>query len=318
MRKKKTILLIAFIIVITLALINNVSATPGYVGVNEQENYVWIIDFDEDVYNKYISDFPNDTSVPNYDDDLEAIQVSIEQLSAEQDVSVYNMNESIGSYRAVKAICYFFTSEDRENNDWELDSRKLELFIFKYDEDVYDLILFYGSLFIANNVDWNEIVSIMDEDLEDEGIDGDVQAIPGGIKVSMEMDNGKEIEIVSKYSPEGILESFDFTYDEETLFSYELEFNLLSNSLFWIIVITIIIIGIITALIILLHRQKKKREAFVESEDKQEDLEKAQKSVSKENEVIPKDQLKFCPYCGQSVIERQKFCAECGADLSKE
>lgn len=270
MKKNQYFIFLLCFFLIFLSLIGLSIAKPSYVGISEDQDYVWIVEFDEDVYEDYYEE-TNDTSVPDYED-IKGIRIHIDEIKNEGDIDTYYQGELMGTYRGVYVEGTYYETEDnlnqtdiwgnREEIDWEEEDDDYETIIYEYNSEIYGIIAYFGSVFIDTDVDWGEV----EDEVESYSTIYEIieaEERNNGIKVEIYNTNlSMSFTMTSDYNINGVLSYFELEVDDDLLFSNELiveEESLID--LIWIIMV-VLLIATLFGILLYVFKQKPKEIIF--------------------------------------------------------
>ena len=328
MKDRKILFLITIGILFIFPLVNFVSAVAqeDYVGIDEDDIFVWTLTYDEDAIDEMSVDMGLNISYFDVDEDIEGVKIVVLNIDDE---------DEYGGDDGVEIEYNYYETEDLSADIWELEDKNEKDIIYKYDSDDNDIISYYqyssyvGVYFVANDVDWDEVVDAWEDDLGDDvsvsnnDPDGSlsIHIYEDFISIANKTYRIHDIYISCRYSGDGVLEYFSYEYYSDTLVLAELENRFFQDYGIILIIVLIALGGVIVAIvsIIMVTKKKKKGKEKVEKIEKVEVSEEAKQEV-----VIPKSKVveemqvmaRFCPYCGTSVPPDAKFCEACGSDMN--
>ena len=129
-----TLLVVGFLFI---PLINfTVAEKEDFVGIDEEEIYLWEVDFDDDVFDHWAEDFDVQSyevvDIEDYDD-LEAIKIEITDIDSDIEEEEFELvfQEKTDDYEGVEIEYDYYEaedydSEDYDNVEWDLSSSKDE------------------------------------------------------------------------------------------------------------------------------------------------------------------------------------------------
>lgn len=283
--KKFYILLIWALFLLSLVGFAIAEEKKDYVGINKSDEYVWLVDFNETIYDdmEKKTDFRFDIK---FDKDAEAGKIKINYIKEEQEYYYGNGVE-------IEYINYY--TENRSEEDWEQGKKFKKIIIYSYDKDntldIYKEKVFDGALFVSKNVDWDELIKEIDNDLEN----GKAEYKNNEIYIKLFFER---IEIKSRYNSDGVNEFFEIKYDGDRVFKLELEYTFFHEYLMItaiILIIALIPLAILIFNIIKKRRYKKEKEIIeLKEENMKFDLEQENVKVNLEPEkekFIPKSKF---------------------------
>lgn len=316
-----------------LPLINYVVADddkPSYCGINEGDNYIWKTEFDKDPLEDYYEDLgyseaqaENLTNIIwGLDEDLEGWRIYILQIKDEKDFDYKNDEIDYVPY-----LYNLYETEDWEEKDWDREEHNERGIIPEYDDDLYLANTYWHmglfKWFVDPKTDWDELADNLEEEFEDYNEEGDADDEERiyffmeeecGISTeweTKETSKTEEFESESRYTREGVLLYYEFSYDGDTIIKIELEGAYFYENWWWILLISIIaIVGIVIAVtVVIIVKRKRKVEKIAPPEVSKKPKVPAQHPVESPTDV------KFCPMCGKQTKVGTLFCTGCGASL---
>ncbi len=334
LKKFYTLLVVGFFFI---PLINfSVAEKENFVGIDEEEVYLWEVDYDDDVFDHWAEDFDvQSNEVVDIEDykDLEAIKINITDIDSDVEEEEFELvfQEKTDDYEGVDLdYDYYETedydSEDYNNVDWDLTSKD-DYFLFKFDNELYMELSFdsFNYHFIDEDPDWGEVVDTWEDLFISEGINGDVDENDDGISLEIDITGVDLIEITTEYGSDGVLDYYEFKYDEETLLELELKDipeepipeTIPLDVIFWIIIVLIIVgtasVALTVVIIITMQNRKKERPYFPEHTV----ISRVPKIISIPIKTKQPTQISYCPACGNRVLPDNNFCQECGIRLNQ-
>ncbi len=322
MKRSKNYVTILFIggFLISTAKFVLAEEKPGYVGIQEGQEYIWNINYDEDVMEQLFEDggYP----LPEDDIDIEAIKIKIENIDDEEKIDYYGSG--------VNVDIEYYTTKNRAKDVWVKDASRDATIIWEYDDDIYVQIAFLGIFFIATNPDWPDAIEEASEQFDDMDVDWEVVQNWNGIQLTMDSEGSmEEIIITSRYTPTGVLDFYEIIYDGKRACTLQLE-----GSINYILIGSIITIGIIVSIVSIIIVKVRKSIAktnrmyptqfpdMSSPEYKKMISEKEVPYAPKNYEPPPIEYL--CNRCGRygsvMVVKnmKEKFCRGCGAIINED
>ena len=276
----KFIKIIYFILMtsmLMLPFINSAAAvkTPDYVGIEKGDEIIWSTKFDNEPFEDYLEDWGvPETAIDNYTDnmfndetDTDVVGWKIKILEIEDEDE-----QDDNDYVEYKYKLYI----REEDGDWEVEDQKEDAKIWKYDKGVYvDLVsevwalMAPYSLVLAKNVDWDKVASKVDDECDDK-YDGDDKSAGAEVATSpfffMQKENGistysnaneeelDDFTAISKYNDDGILMYYNWAYDGDTFYEFELEWRIVYE--WWWVAAVIAMAAVVTVMIIIIIRKR--------------------------------------------------------------
>ncbi|MFX1385087.1 MAG: hypothetical protein ACFFBP_21905 [Promethearchaeota archaeon] len=265
-----TILIVPFIGMSTIVSAQN---QPTYVGVNEGQVITWKTEFDDGP----LEDFFEDLGVPEasiddavdlvwdpleYDDDVVAWKVIIDEIKDEDDVDYDGMHFDEKDVDYVKVVIAIYETEDQADaNAWNVIDRVEKFILYSPEEKVYADLVYesfspipeyelgkglytldddYDSewpmFFTPKRLDWDDIVDEVDEKLEDENLDDEIsiseekatfffQEREVGLETNMEDESDilEDFDSSIKFTNDGVMYYYEWSYDGDTIAKFELD-----------------------------------------------------------------------------------------------
>lgn len=201
-----------------MLLINSIRAeVPSYVGVEEGDEYIWELKFDEAIFNKTVDD-GLDLLMFNYFNTLVGFKLRVVNISSE----VYEFDRYFTPIEVVLYQTYFSVSE----NNWDLHSAgKLKLNT-PYDRDHGNLWAgLWMTLLIPRFINWTFIARSIYDDLHkyDNAVSVRIESWTHGISaVIYYTSNSSVVRITNEYTEEGVLKDAIAWYDFDKIASAKL------------------------------------------------------------------------------------------------
>jgi hypothetical protein len=272
MKSTKIIFFLLITSMFLLPFINFATAakTPNYVGIKEGDEIIWTTYFDDDPMEDYYEDagmseawIDNETDHmfdDEYDKDVVGWKIKILEIEKEDD-------DDGDEY--VEYTYKLYIKE--EDGDWEVEDKKDKAKIWKYDEDVYVDMAYFGllSLVIADNVKWGKLAEELDDELDDD-FDGNDESAGAEVETSlfffMEKENGistfmnedeedfDDWTTTAQYNDTGILMYGNYAYDDDIFFEFELQYRIVYEWWWAAVVIAVAAVVIVVVIIIVKKR----------------------------------------------------------------
>ncbi|MHA1150484.1 MAG: hypothetical protein ACTSR8_19880 [Promethearchaeota archaeon] len=261
LRKKSSICIsigIAGLILTPFLLLLIIPSNSDYVGVSEEQEYIWEIDFYQLVNEKYKEDTGDDslyTPIMTH----EKIKVKIVKINNEREYDVNDLlkNKTYKNRNGVKLdLEFYYYSSISFEFKWLLMEDYNNTVIYEFEPELFSTILVVGNIFISNDVDFSLAGNYISHYYEDVLHYELTIEYPEENSIDItfnELNNTKQIDIKSSYTPEGVLEKFEYYYDEQILFSWNLVFDANSYNR-TIVIVEMIIMGIISLGFLLIGR----------------------------------------------------------------
>jgi len=251
---------VLLVIVFLFPLINFVAAnkTPGYVGIEKDDTYVWTLQANSRPLEDFLEDlgYTEDAAEDEADfvddlEDLEAIRFTITDFEEE---------DEYGHFDGVEVSYEYYESKNYIGNKWKLKEDDEERIILQYDEDIYEeFVSIVGGLglfvvFVATNVDWKGLAKET-KDKWDDNYDGDadykVVQEENGISTEFEWDDDDvdEHESVTLYTSTGVLEHYEWKYDGKLIIEMNLEMSFFTE--YWFILLALAVVAIVLLVVII-------------------------------------------------------------------
>ncbi|MBD3255689.1 MAG: hypothetical protein GF383_11400 [Candidatus Lokiarchaeota archaeon] len=328
MKKRVFLKLLIFTLFIILPSVNCVSVLAkdkdDYVSIEEEEVFIWNTDYDEDEIEKMYADMGYNDTIIEPDDDVNAVKIYVASIDAEED--------KFDGYDGVGFDYVISSTENRESNSWDVEEY-ISSVIYEYTileseiVEYYQRAAIYGAFFVADDVSWSTVMYELEDDY---GGDSSADFDDGEIKIEIDenqIGTNKLIEVNSKYNSDGVLESYELDYDDETIIEAVLEGGVFQGFLIWIIIGLIILIAIIVMVItfvVIFARKSKVKEPKAKVKEPEVKKEETEEIPAAPERVPPAAELepievaapKFCPYCGSAIKPSTKYCEFCGQNIN--
>lgn len=241
-----------------------------YVGINENDTYIYLVTWDGDPYEDFLEALGifSEETIENITDilgkgfDFEAYKIYILKIKEEVDYT---------GYEGVQYCYNFYTTEDRAENDWELEDHNEQATIFKYTDQrqlykyaVLEYVWFpmgLSTYFIGNDVDWEELADKVNDKFEDRYSKRDAGArrINNGIFTFCKPDtfnktNLEKFRSKSIFSRQGVLTYYEWSYDNDIILKLQLENALIVE--YWLIILIIAGVAVIIVIISIIKSKK--------------------------------------------------------------
>lgn len=272
MKSTKIIFFLLITSMFLLPFINFATAakTPNYVGIKEGDEIIWTTYFDDDPMEDYFEEAGmSETWIDNYTDhmfddeyDKDVVGWKIKILEIEKE------DDDDGDDYVEYTYKLYIKEED---GDWEVEDKKDKAKIWKYDEDVYVDMAYFGllSLVIADNVKWGKLAEELDDELDDD-FDGNDESAGAEVETSlfffMEKENGistfmnedeedfDDWTTTAQYNDNGILMYGNYAYDDDIIFEFELQYRIVYEWWWAAVVIAVAAVVIVVVIIIVKKR----------------------------------------------------------------
>ena len=260
--KKLNVLLLVLLFLFPLINFVAASKTPGYVGINKDDTYVWLIQANSKPLEGYYEDLGASEDVAedlaeHIDDmeDIEAIRYTITDFEEEEEFSHFD---------GVEVSYDYYESKNYVGNKWKLKEQDEETILFQYDEDLYEeLVSILSGIsvrFVATNVDWKGVAKET-EDKWDDNYDGDadynVNQEENGLSTEFEVDDDDvdEHESISLYTSDGVLKFYEWKYNGKMILEMNLEMSFFAEYWFILLVLGVVAVVIIVVVIVISGRK---------------------------------------------------------------
>ncbi len=321
MKDRKIFYLVSVSILFIFPFVNFVGAVAqeDYVGFDEEDTFVWTITYDEDAVDEMSLDMGLNISYLDVDEDIEGVKIAMLSIDDE---------DEHGGDDGVEIEYNYYETEDLSADIWELEDESEKGIIYKYDSDDDGIISYYqycsyaGVYFVANDVDWDEVVDAWEDDLGNEvsvsnnNPDGSlsIHIYEDFISIANKTYRIHDIYITCRYNGDGVLEYFSYEYYSDTLVLAELETRFFQDYGIFLIIGLIALGGVIVAIVSIIMVTKKKKSGKVKVEKVEVSEEVKQEVVVPKTELI--QEARFCPYCGTSLLADGKYCEACGSEIN--
>lgn len=266
-----------FLVLIGLFILPAISFTlayrPKYVGISENNTFIWQIEYNEnnlERYYRHIGKAPGwiDENV-DLDEDDEAIKIVI--------LDIGDKEKSTFGARGVKIIYNYYITENRIANDWKLEEKdetyaifdddEVDFFAnliktgFSLDEDILETELPY---FISNSMDWTKVKIYVEDYYQEYDYDKFRISIENGeydfiiYADYSKTDDVGDWEYIYKYTKDGVLWFYEWKYYGRTIIKVELELGLVQEFKYWFILGAIALASLVTIIIIRIILKKLK------------------------------------------------------------
>jgi len=260
--KKLNVLLLVLLFLFPLINFVAASKTPGYVGINKNDTYVWLIQANSRPLEDYYEDLGLSEDLAEdlaeYIDDLEDIE------AFRYIIKDFEEEEEFGHFDGVEVSYEYYESKNYVGNKWKLKEQDEETIIYQYHEDIYeDLVSPLGgisAIFIATNVDWYYVVKETKDEWEhdyDDDADYKVVQEENGLLTEFELDDDDvdKHESITFYTRAGVLEYYEWKYDGKTIIEMNLEMSFFTEYWFILLVLAVVAVVIIVVVIVIQGRK---------------------------------------------------------------
>ncbi|MFX1444198.1 MAG: hypothetical protein ACFFHV_12340 [Promethearchaeota archaeon] len=289
MRNKRVYYVIITTILIIFPILNSVNAVAegaDYIGIKKNDEFIWNIKYDEEVDKQMGHDMGINTTTFSWDEDYKSIKAVITWIGEET---------TFGGEKGIKFKWNQYKSKKSEpiyeEKDWKSDHKGREGIILKYVEGDKDILYFYescaiyGALFVANNVDWKEVMHELNDDLQ-KGHYGSASyrrslfypiILDEGMSITFDGEGHLGKRFISiHYTKDGFLKSFKLSYvnddDLDDVISISLQNSIWIE--YWLHIICMIVaIGAIVITVIYFKLVRKKRPTLKEKPEMDEPIE---------------------------------------------
>lgn len=326
-QKYYTLLVVVLFILPILNSISVVAQGADYIGIHENDSYIWDITYDEDMDKDLGDDTGINTTLFDFNDDTKALKHVITWVGEE---NKFSGDEGV-NYKTNKYDSKKPGNVIGQGYNWKLEDSGEEFVILKYDSydnsvlNHYQMCAMWGVFFTANDVDWAEVVKELNDDLG--GSKDWATYSESRIRIHIhEADYDyqeheykiKEIDINSEYTNEGVLEYYKFEYDGETIITLQLV------NAFWVQYWVFVIIGIIALgaiIVVVLYFTAIRKSKVIEKVPPSAQApaakpEEKSPEAAKLEEKNPEGEL-ICLSCGKKNTAVGKFCEYCGKTIEK-
>ncbi|TFG07292.1 MAG: zinc ribbon domain-containing protein [Promethearchaeota archaeon] len=307
-----------------------VAQKANYVGLEKNEEFIWDLKYDEEADLEFGNDIGFNTTIFNLNEDVKAWKQIITGIGNE---------DSYGGDKGVKYHVNQYKSKKRggengEDYEWKMDVEDKQYIMTKYQpdnkhiRDYYVDCAIFGALHVATNVDWRKLMKELQEDFGREG-EAKYNKEANSIFIHIWEDykildeqrwETTDVFIECDYSENGILESYYFTHEDDTILSLSLRKSIWENYWFWsylMIVICSCIVGLFLFYYVikkkLLPFQKKKDLVSPTQEkivlDNSDDKSEPDKIMDLERQIL------LCRNCEKPNDITSKYCIFCGKPL---
>ncbi len=298
MKKSKiySTLLLILLLLPLFSTLSQAAATPNYVGIEENDTFIFDVMYDEGVYENIMEDTGEKAGIPeavieqaiddNLDMDEDIIGIKIVILDVDdEEKTIFDPQGDEG----VRIIYNFYEIE--EDGEWDLESEDETWAVWKYDEDVYEWLwrggfdwhLKYDEVlddykleklsttnawFVSTKIDWSGIKKGFEEHYEDH-LDYDESKIrvyedQNRLEITRDSDEDDDVgeygEIFD-YDDNGVLQYYEQTYDGDPIVIVERQWNaqrqFVVDNMLWIVLGAIGVVVVIVVIFVVIKRKKK-------------------------------------------------------------
>lgn len=223
-RTKLISFIIIFIFFLAFPIQLGIAAnSEDYVGIKENNEFVWTNEYDTEVWNTFVNDF--NLNYGSLDEDLIAIKIVVDDVEDDED-----------SFYGYDGVEVEFTTYDKYKgeNEWVLDSSYDYSVIFDFDDEFYALMVWIMREgyypFLSTKIDWEDLADEL-RDLDDyfnDLDDVDVEVDDNGLTAVFEWskfvwgDIEDEDEVKIQYSNKGVLQHYERNYGGGLMWKMEL------------------------------------------------------------------------------------------------
>ena len=252
---------------------------PSYVGLRENQEILWKTEFDDDPLEEYLEECGyNESFVEEYvdsmldgpfDTDVEGWRIYILKIYGEEEREYRGDDVNY-----VNVLLNWYSTNNWDEKDWHKEEKNDNGNVVEYDKDTY-LDAMYRSwglmkFWVSKDVDWSELVDEFEDDMDDNNEDGSAgvetttlffQKQKCGINTEWEPDftiECEEHDSVSRYTNDGLLFYYEWSYDGDIIMKIELENAYFGENWWWIaLIIGFSIIGIFIVVIVVIVLKKR-------------------------------------------------------------
>ena len=282
-----SMILLMWLLLLSLATFTP-AATPGYVGIQENDTFTFDVMYDEDVLEDYYEDYWEEVGVPesliddwieaNIDVDEDIIGVRIVILDVDDEEKDPWGEDGV-------RIIYNFHEND-EDKGWDLEEQDETWAVWDYDEDVYVSLWNFGfwweydddgaieklesenAWFISTKIDWDDIEEELEEFYEDDADyeDVSVKIDKDNKRIVMELDEDEDDDVekegyIIQYDDNGVLMYYENSYDGDPIVIVETQESqirqFISENMIWIILGAIGVVAVIIILVVVIFKRRK-------------------------------------------------------------
>jgi hypothetical protein len=329
--------ILPFFLIIILFLIPQINCVrakekPNYVGIDENDVFIWKVTIDEDPYKNFLEDGGlTDEEIDDetdllfdglWDKDVEGWKAVILDIKDEKEFDYDGEENDVVPY-----LLNFYITEDYAQKDWKKEETNERGGIAKYDKDFYvwriSYILGLYYMIAANNINWEKVVDEADNELEDDW-DGKDESAGARVATSLYKENGistfwnpdedqfDDFESTSQYNDDGVLMYYEWSYGGDPIIILELEGKFFYE--YWEIILGVALIGVVVVVLVVIILKRKKSMKEIQSKLIPEPRAETKPSLQSQPQQIIKltGEIKYCSNCGSPVSEGENFCKACG------
>jgi len=290
----------SILLLLWLFLLSSVSfafaATPGYVGIENNDVYTWNTTYDEGPLKDLIEDVGDEEDWSDSKIDAEKDELSMDEDLTGVKIVILDVDDEEKTpwdEDGVRIIYNFYTKE--EGGDWDLEKEDETWAVWDYDKDFYDDglggyplgLLFdwkfdqdedtgewedYKYLepnnpwFISTKTNWKEILDELDDlyrkDEDFDEVKIGIKEDTPGIQITLDEDEDDELEAytwILEYDDNGVLMYYEWQYDGDPIVIVETQESQIRHFIDENILWIIIgAIGIVAVIVIVIVLIKRK------------------------------------------------------------
>jgi len=292
MNIKKAIFFVLIIVSLLLPFVAMAQAqkVPKYVGIKEGTTYTWKTEFDDGPLADYYEDLglPADVAEAAAENDFdnyelstktEAWKIYIVDLYPEVEEDVWGTGVK---YDRVKYVYNWYKTKDATDPDaWKKVEKYDTSKIYEPDEDLYrhfvDIEWGIDAFFLPKRLHFEDIVDHIDETYENDKDDDNHDAAISTVKTQFFLQKKivgittewnwkltsdmESFESISKYTDDGILYYYEWTYDGDIIEKLELDTiggTYLIENFWWIALVAgAVIVAVIVVVIVIIVKKKR-------------------------------------------------------------
>ncbi|MBD3254810.1 MAG: hypothetical protein GF383_06940 [Candidatus Lokiarchaeota archaeon] len=297
MKISNTLFACLIMVSMLIPIIETVKAAdaPNYVGINDDQEFVWDTTYDKSPLENYYEDaYPsasedwaeNETDyyfdMREWDEDIVARKIVITKIKDEDDEDWNGITDDEDDVNYVEIKYELWETDDKGDEDaWDDIDKSEKVSLYEGEEIVYadGLIvintLFWGDrcfTFVPKGLDWDDVIDEVDEFYDDENLDENygVSTVKTtsffffekyvGFETLIEFDDDdlEDFESIAKYTDDGVMYYFEWTYDGDMIAKYELSGifgDFFQENWWWMLLAAIGLVVVIVIVVVLVKRR---------------------------------------------------------------
>ena len=269
------------------------AATPGYVGIEVNDTYIWETTYDEDVVEDYREDYyeedgKSESWIEDYldtiDVDEDAIKIKIVILDVDDE------EKTPWGEDGVRIIYNYYIGYEDADEEWDLENEDETWAIWDFDDEFYAWACLYfnwehnldvddpddreryqhlrgeNPWFVSTKTKWGEVEEELEDYYDDDShydkVSVKTEEGKNGFQMTLdddEDDDFEELGYIYEYDDNGVLMYYEMSYDGDPMVIVEtIEREIrqfISDNLLWIVLGIIGVVAVIVVIIVIIKRR---------------------------------------------------------------